>query len=67
MSPQGIPKTPAPSGNASGRLALRRQFARLKEVEALPEYSEMRDAADASHAAEAALPHTENGKRAAWL
>ena len=61
MSPRGVPGIVPPSGTASGRLARRRQFARLAEVEATPEYAEMRAAADARALAESAVPKHGNG------
>jgi len=54
VSPRGVAGNAPPSGNASGRLALRRQLASLADVEALAVYGEMCDAADARYRVESA-------------
>lgn len=52
----------ATSGNAVGRLARRRQMARLAELETTTVFGEMCQAADASRLAEAAAPKWRNGQ-----
>lgn len=60
--PRGVAGNAPPSGNASGRLAYRRQMAALAEVEALPVYAELCAEAEARVQVESARVKAGNGR-----